>query len=1188
MTEPQLGTQTMQREGGGWNVTATLTNTGQTENCFALAAASPLKSEDPPPPIPILEGPQNCSDDIQLTDWHEVTREICKEENLNPLAMPVIFSQQARGPRTWTAIPSHEIKELRKAIKDSGICSPYFKQLLKSTLEGHTLTPNDCKNLAGVILTDSQYMLWEFKWRRLLTNILQMHRQSTDVDLRTLTMSKLTGDPPDDQNDNQVNLPRTALDDIKKMACRAFVQIQPAGSFEKAYNIISQDSSEPFTTFVDRVIQAAERQCGDDIARPIVIWDIIENNASPECKRAIKALGKERPTVPEMIDACNQIGSPQHVAMIQANELGKTIREKIERALTVQAAQAETRDQKVTEILAALHLSSQEDNTMAVMQATVTSGPCYFCKRPGHILRNCPDIKRGVQAPDRCSTCFDNVAFDKYWPYDDHHISPIPSQNHQTYIDSSKADKSDLQELEILGSLTMSICYFFHFLRENGPHLNVTPYHPVYSNMTFWCNQAKLLIYDEPHSDRFNKLPIQFAKGIWLICGDRAWQGIPSKIDCGPCAMGQLTIIAPSVKKVVKKKSRRIRSSWGHQYESNCDSDFHPWNSGESIVASIFLPQLSSSIALKQLNKLGCWLSKEVNATSTMISDLLTDEEAIRHATLQNRAAIDCLLLAHGHGCEDFEGLCCMNLSDHSVSIHKQLQELRDLASQITIDDPSWLDNLFDGLSFVPWLKELCKIGLIILTVVVVVLVAVPCILQCVKKVMSKIVSSVLVVNKDGGDVGEDEAKKPYKYDCLDSENVKPVNEIELKGYRISQKKAQMVKQTVIYLGYEKFLKYQAIMVEQDDVEIVVTNTVNPASFLSGNMGEPVIHECLEAIKATCSSCLDLKDTLLENTETWSTDGSSCVISGRHAGYVVTMSREVIESGPLPTNTLAQKAEITALTRALELAKGKKVNIYTDLSLANPQDPFRTCLIGIPLQSPHEFKGYVKNETMLNFTVANATVWMSDFTVAQADGGWQCKIIEQLDDTLASPPEELDLLGSILFIMNWRMMKWLTRSMSIINAHNLADVLSPMDIPKAIDTRPCHELQPGSSEQGFISFTIKPNLLKPNFRDISSTFIYTILESSAARGEAISTLSFPKRKSSFREPPTHNLGQFCFDIQLLTFVNAAWPVTLGHQKYSLIQPPLPPGVLSTDSIDKLGSYIPKIHPQPKLLRHDTL
>ncbi|KFO60659.1 hypothetical protein N302_04303, partial [Corvus brachyrhynchos] len=55
---------------------------------------------------------------------------------------------------------------------------------------------------------------------------------------------------------------------------------------------------------------------------------------------------------------------------------------------------------------------------------------------------------------------------------------------------------------------------------------------------------------------------------------------------------------------------------------------------------------------------------------------------------------IDYLLLVHGHGCEDFEGLCCMNLSDHSVSIHKQLQNLRDLANQITTDNSSWLDSL--------------------------------------------------------------------------------------------------------------------------------------------------------------------------------------------------------------------------------------------------------------------------------------------------------------------------------------------------------------------------------------------------------------------------------------------------------------------------------------------------------------
>ncbi|TRZ18661.1 hypothetical protein HGM15179_008414 [Zosterops borbonicus] len=178
------------------------------------------------------------------------------------------------------------------------------------------------------------------------------------------------------------------------------------------------------------------------------------------------------------------------------------------------------------------------------------------------LSNTCPDkpfstCLLGVPLPES----FNNVTFEKYLPYDDHPVSPTPSQKHQTYIDNSKVDKSDLQELEILGSLTIDTCYLFHFIGENGPLLNITPYYLAYSNRTSWCRQTKLLTYDEPYADRFNKLSIRFPKRIWLICGERACQGIPSKIDGGPCAMGQLTIIAPRVKEVIKKKTRRIRST---------------------------------------------------------------------------------------------------------------------------------------------------------------------------------------------------------------------------------------------------------------------------------------------------------------------------------------------------------------------------------------------------------------------------------------------------------------------------------------------------------------------------------------------------------------------------------------------------------------------------------------------------
>ncbi|XP_049649674.1 uncharacterized protein LOC126035289 [Accipiter gentilis] len=108
------------------------------------------------------------------------------------------------------------------------------------------------------------------------------------------------------------------------------------------------------------------------------------------------------------------------------------------------------------------------------------------------------------------------------------------------------------------------------------------------------------------------------------------------------------------------------------------------------------------------------------------------------------------------------------------------------------------------------------------------------------------------------------------------------------------------------------------------------------ASFLSGTLGEPVIHDCIETMETTYSSRPDLKEEPLEDAEdSWYTDRSSFLQQGQcKAGYAITMTQQVIESQPLPPGTSAQKAEIIALTRALELAKGKRINIWTDSKYA--------------------------------------------------------------------------------------------------------------------------------------------------------------------------------------------------------------------------------------------------------------
>ena len=65
------------------------------------------------------------------------------------------------------------------------------------------------------------------------------------------------------------------------------------------------------------------------------------------------------------------------------------------------------------------------------------------------------------------------------------------------------------------------------------------------------------------------------------------------------------------------------------------------------------------------------------------------------------------------------------------------------------------------------------------------------------------------------------------------------------------------------------------------------------------------------------------------------TDGSSFVLDGkRRAGYAVVSNFETIEAKPLLSGASAQLAELTALTQALELGKGKRIALYIDSKYA--------------------------------------------------------------------------------------------------------------------------------------------------------------------------------------------------------------------------------------------------------------
>lgn len=85
------------------------------------------------------------------------------------------------------------------------------------------------------------------------------------------------------------------------------------------------------------------------------------------------------------------------------------------------------------------------------------------------------------------------------------------------------------------------------------------------------------------------------------------------------------------------------------------------------------------------------------------------------------------------------------------------------------------------------------------------------------------------------------------------------------------------------WLSPSRMLKYQSVLLEQDDVTLKTTSVVNPAMFLSSTLLDSMPeHDCLQTIEETYSSRADLKDTPLKSPD-WElyTDGSSFMRNGK-------------------------------------------------------------------------------------------------------------------------------------------------------------------------------------------------------------------------------------------------------------------------------------------------------------------
>jgi hypothetical protein len=125
------------------------------------------------------------------------------------------------------------------------------------------------------------------------------------------------------------------------------------------------------------------------------------------------------------------------------------------------------------------------------------------------------------------------------------------------------------------------------------------------------------------------------------------------------------------------------------------------------------------------------------------------------------------------------------------------------------------------------------------------------------------------------------------------------------------------------WLTNARMVRYQTMLCENPQVKLKAVRILNPVTLLLSAVGSPD-HDCVEVINKIFSSRPELCDL----DHKIFTDGKSFLKEEtRYTGCTGVTLDAVLEAQALAPDMLAQKAELTALTHALQLVAKRTVNI---------------------------------------------------------------------------------------------------------------------------------------------------------------------------------------------------------------------------------------------------------------------
>ncbi|XP_069867397.1 endogenous retrovirus group K member 6 Gag polyprotein-like [Dipodomys merriami] len=277
-------------------------------------------------------------------------------------AFPV-FENPTTNERTFEPVSYTQLKDLVEAVRSYGVTANYTTALLLR-LTVHAMTPTDWFEVARTCLNHGQYL----DFRSIAQDKAQaQYRQNIRDGHPEWNVDMLLGLGP--YTENQTRYPIEVYQQVNALFYQSWRALPNKGETAGPLTKITQGPSEPFSDFVARMLETAERVLGNLETAMLFVQQIIFEQSTKECQRAITPVRTQ--SLEAWLKACREVGGPLTNAGLAAAVLS--------------AAKA------------------ARDNSKK---------GCFRCGQLGHFKRQCPqkeklpqEVSRPARTPGVCPRC---------------------------------------------------------------------------------------------------------------------------------------------------------------------------------------------------------------------------------------------------------------------------------------------------------------------------------------------------------------------------------------------------------------------------------------------------------------------------------------------------------------------------------------------------------------------------------------------------------------------------------------------------------------------------------------------------------------------------------------------------------------------------------------------------------------